>query len=186
MVTSEIVKTTRESVVVMMATRRVGPGQHPYLSPEDVRAELAAEVEEIPAAVELLAQILGALAATPVTTNITCVTAPTHTGVAASGRIGEDNRTLTVNHVGESYDHYPRTPDETAAPRADRPLSLAEVAVHVDPEDGDYVLLLTILSALTTVEPQMIVEAVSPAYWNPEVIVRTPGGDRLTITATTD
>lgn len=141
------------------------------MSVEDVRTELADEVESL-AAVELLAQILAALEPTPVPVRLTCATVPTHTSVAAGGRIGDDDRELTVAVIGEEYDHYPS---------ADRPLSLAEVADHINPRDGDYVLLLEILRALAAVEDQVSVEAVAPAYWRPEAIVRTPNGDRLTI-----
>ena len=165
----------------MAAERRVGPGRSPYMCPKDIRAELAAEAEETPAAVELLAQILIALEPTDVPANATVALAPTRTSVAVGGRIGERDRELTVAVAGEGYDHYPRTPAESAAPRADRPLPLDEIAAHVDPEDGDYVLLLEILRALAAVDPQLSVEAIAPAYWGPEVIVRTPGGDRLTI-----
>lgn len=165
----------------MVAERRVGSGRSPYMCPEDVRAELAAEAEEVPAAVELLAQILIALEPTPVPADITCTLARTHNSVAAGGRIGDHDRELTVAVVGEDYDHYPRTPDESTTPRADRPLSLEEVAAHVDPADSDYVLLLEVLRALVAVEPQMSMEALAPTYWGPEAIVRTPDGDRLTI-----
>src|SRR5690625_1415384 len=101
MVTSETVKATRKGVVVMVAERRVGPGRSPYLTPEGVRAELAAEAEEIPAAVELLAQILTALESTDVPANATVALAPAHTSVAVGGRIGEHDRELTVAIIGE-------------------------------------------------------------------------------------
>lgn len=163
--------------------RRVGHGQNPYMSTEDVRADLAPHAEHIPAAVEFLAQALGALEGAGVRTEVTCTLVPGRASVAAGGRIGGGRgRELTVTQVNQAYDHYPRTPDENATASVDRPVSLDEVAAHTDPRDDDLVLLLDLLRALADAEPHLIVEALaSPARWRPEAIVRTPDGDRLAI-----
>jgi hypothetical protein len=167
----------------MTQYRRVGHGQDPYMSKADIRAELEREAEEYPAAMGLLIAALTAMehAGTPI--GVTCTQAPRTGGMSVGGHFPHGrNRLLTVAPIGNQERPYPRTPTERAARSGDRPLSLDEAASHIDPDDPDFVLLLEILRALAVVvEPQLAVEAIAPTYWEPEAIVRTPDGDRLTL-----
>lgn len=156
----------------MAEYRRVGAGQGGNLSVAQVREELGTETEDQPTAAEAMLTILAAMDAAGTPIGVTTVTAPYSGGVAVGGYWADGpTRTLTVAAVGEGHDHYPR-----------QRLPLAQAGAHLDPADLDRAALAAVLHAIEDIEPQALVEALAPAHWTAEALIRLPGGELITLT----
>lgn len=155
----------------MAEHRRVGTERDGYLTEAEVREQLGTELEDQPTAAAALLATLAAMDAAGTGIGVTTATAPYAGGVAVGGYwIDGPTRTLTVNHAGEDHDHYPR-----------RRLTLAQAGTALDPADPDRAALAAVLRAIEEADPQVLVEALAPAHWTAEALLRLPGGELVTL-----